>query len=180
MAGLLTCGSTLSRTFPDQRSSGFIGVALRLQLRGQSRHWAKPAPRSLFSRVATPGHHHIQSYTSMRPSPSQSKCALIDSSVPSKNPSGSAVAPQHRRPPRPQRATDLHRGPTRVDNLAGAKLAFMRLRNIFTKQSIFIKKSAPQQSDTFAARQESPVTGPCRSPNAPVPTFFLDRLARHE
>ena len=43
MAGVLTCGSSLSRTFPARQltlPSGLIGVALRLQLRGQFRSWA--------------------------------------------------------------------------------------------------------------------------------------------
>lgn len=37
MAGLLTRGSTLARTFPSLKLSGFAGVAHRSQLRGQLR-----------------------------------------------------------------------------------------------------------------------------------------------
>lgn len=51
MAGLLTCGSQLTRTFPNCVSSGPIGVAHRSQLRGQSRIWCltgQAAPCSLF------------------------------------------------------------------------------------------------------------------------------------
>ena len=39
MAGLLTCGSMLSRTFPGVCPVVFVGVAHRSQLRGQSRIW---------------------------------------------------------------------------------------------------------------------------------------------
>ncbi len=61
MAGLLTCGSPLPQTFPGYCPVVLIGVAHRLQLRGQSRNWrllATPHRVPISSRRISVGENH--------------------------------------------------------------------------------------------------------------------------
>lgn len=53
LAGLLTCGSTIWRTFPGV-PSGIPAVTRRLQLRGQSRNWARTRTAFPFHPDANP------------------------------------------------------------------------------------------------------------------------------
>lgn len=56
MAGLLTCGSLLARTFPDPKSPVvYLGVARHLQLRGQLWNWDKVPHHIPFSSIRLRG-----------------------------------------------------------------------------------------------------------------------------